>query len=235
MTFKRTDYDNIPQEMKQLPQWVCYFRTPKLKKDGTPDYNADGTPRMSKLPVNPRTLRGAKSTEPKHWADFNTALTSVGKSATVGGQSGKIEGVGFVFLPYDDNESICGVDLDHVINTETGELHPIAAELVADFNSYTELSPSGSGLHIYYKGKHHPDWGRKIKDAFGSGSEFEIYQTERYFTVTGKSFGELRTLTSADGTAERYYKRFSSINKESKGKGKPKRDTKPLPVTLDTT
>ena len=187
--------------MKQLPQGVCYFRTPKLKKDGTPDYNADGTPRMSKLPVNPRTLRGAKSTEPKHWADFNTALTSVGKSATVGGQSGKIEGVGFVFLPYDDNESICGVDLDHVINTETGELHPIAAELVADFNSYTELSPSGSGLHIYYKGKHHPDWGRKIKDAFGSGSEFEIYQTERYFTVTGKSFGELRTLTSADGTA----------------------------------
>ena len=209
MGFVKHDYDNIPAEMKALPQWVCYFRTPKLKKDGSPDYNADGTPRMNKLPVNPRTLKGAKSTEPKHWTNFNTALSAVGKRATVGGQTGTIEGVGFVFAAGDTEESVCGVDLDHVINTETGELHPAAAELVADFDSYTELSPSGSGLHIYYKGRRHPDWGRKIKDAFGSGTEFEMYQTERFFTVTGNSFGESRKLKSADDAAERYYRRFS--------------------------
>ena len=209
MGFVKHDYDNIPAEMKALPQWVCYFRTPKLKKDGSPDYNADGTPRMNKLPVNPRTLKGAKSTEPKHWTNFNTALSAVGKRATVGGQTGTIEGVGFVFAAGDTEESVCGVDLDHVINTETGELHPAAAELVADFDSYTELSPSGSGLHIYYKGRCHPDWGRKIKDAFGSGTEFEMYQTERFFTVTGNVCGESRKLKSADDTAERYYRRFS--------------------------
>ena len=236
MGFVKHDYDNIPAEMKALPQWVCYFRTPKLKKDGSPDYNADGTPRMNKLPVNPRTLKGAKSTEPKHWTDFNTALSAVGKNAFVAGNTGIVEGVGFVFAAGDMEESVCGVDLDHVINTETGELHPAAAELVADFDSYTELSPSGSGLHIYYKGRCHPDWGRKIKDAFGSGTEFEMYQTERFFTVTGNSFGESRKLKSADIAAEKYYRRFSSIHKERKGtlSNNGKQNTEPLPTVLDT-
>lgn len=236
MGFVKHDYDNIPAEMKALPQWVCYFRTPKLKKDGTPDYNSDGTPRMNKLPVNPRTLKGAKSTEPQHWTDFNTALSSVGKNASVAGNTGTVEGIGFVFRASDVKESVCGVDLDHVINTETGELHPAAAELVADFDSYTELSPSGSGLHIYYKGKRHSDWGRKIKDAFGSGTEFEMYQTERFFTVTGNSYGESRKLKSADDAAEKYYRRLASAHSKQKSRSSDtvRRNREPLPVSADT-
>ena len=91
-------------------------------------------------------------------------------------------------------------------------------------------------MHIYYKGKRHSDWGRKINDAFGSGTEFEMYQTERFFTVTGNSFGESRKLKSADDAAEKYYRRFSSIHKERKStlSNNGKQNIKPLPTVLDT-
>lgn len=218
MTPTNTDYNNIPQEMKALPQWVGYFRKPKLKKDGTPDYHSDGTPRMDKIPVNPRTLYGASSANAQDWTDFNTALASVGKSATVGGKMGIIEGIGFMFSPLEGQETICGIDIDHVIDNKTGELHPAAAELITDFNSYTELSPSECGLHIFYKGSNHSEWKNKFEGIFGSGTGLEMYQTKRFFTVTGKAYGEQRQIISADNTAEKYYNRFAVSVKEHKEK-----------------
>jgi putative DNA primase/helicase len=47
-----------------------------------------------------------------------------------------------------DGNGIYGVDMDHVLDGD-GMLTPEAREVVGSLNSYTEISPSGSGLHIF--------------------------------------------------------------------------------------
>ena len=142
---------------KSLPQWVGFLSTPA----------ANG--RMSKKPVNPHTLFGASSTDPATWGSFEEAVAAVGKPCRVGSDSGTVTGVGFVFAP-----PYCGIDLDNVICAD-GSVLPDALDIVESMNSYTELSPSGKGLHIIYKGKIHPEWKKKQTDAFGENTDLEMY------------------------------------------------------------
>ena len=78
-------------------------------------------------------------------------------------------------------DGIFGIDIDHCYDPETQELDPAAAEIIETVQSYTELSPSGTGIHILCKGAL-PE-GRKRRGAV------EMYSTLRYFTVTGNQFG----------------------------------------------
>jgi hypothetical protein len=82
------------------------------------------------------------------------------------------------------------VDLDHCRNPETGEIAPWAQQLVNALHSYTEVSPSGTGVHIYVRGQL-AEKGRKRGD-------IELYDRERYFTVTGDHLPETPT-TIEDG------------------------------------
>lgn len=176
---------NIPEELKSLPQWVGFLRT--SEKNG----------RMSKKPVNPHTLYGASSTNSETWGSFEDALSSIGKPCKVGMDSGKVEGIGFVFAP-----PYCGIDLDHVIDPDTGEIQQDALDVVETVDSYTEISPSGTGLHIIYKGAIHPDWKKKQGGAFGENTDLEMYQTGRYFTVTGNIFGNYTAVNERDSMAQ---------------------------------
>lgn len=54
--------------------------------------------------------------------------------------------VGFVFTR---DDPFVGIDLDHCRDPETGKIKPWALEIVAKLNSYSEVSPSGTGLHIH--------------------------------------------------------------------------------------
>lgn len=128
--------------------------------------------RRGKVPINPRTGDGAKAGQPNTWATFEEAVQACES----------YDGIGFEF----NNNGIVGVDLDHVIDPQTGGVDPAALEAVKRLNSYTEISPSGTGLHIYVCGKIPVD-GRK-------GGAREMYQAKRYFTVTGKPFGDVRPL-----------------------------------------
>ncbi|MBU1568152.1 MAG: DNA primase [Proteobacteria bacterium] len=85
-----------------------------------------------------------------------------------------LEGLGFVFTTEDP---FVGIDFDACRNTETGEIDPGVQDIVNRMNSYTEISPSGTGLHIIAKGVL-PDGGKR-KD------HIEMYDQGRFFTVTG--------------------------------------------------
>ena len=124
-------YEQIPQEMKTLRQWVGFFL--EVRPNG----------KTTKKPVNPHTLGGASSTDSQTWGSFEEALSCIGQPCRIGGSQGTVEGVGFVFAP-----PFCGIDLDNVINPDTGEIHPDALDIVETMDSYTERSPSGTGLHI---------------------------------------------------------------------------------------
>lgn len=203
-------YKNIPVEMKQLPQWVGFMLSPINNKDGTVKINEDGTPKMTKTPVDVHTFSGASSTKASQWAKFDEAVNAIGKTANVKGKSGKVEGIGFVFRPQKDTDTgICGIDLDHIIDPNTGEINTAALEIIQAMDSYTEYSPSGTGVHIYYYGTNHPEWKCKFERVLGNGTCLEMYQTERYFTVTGRVFGEPKPIAEREQQATEIQSRYA--------------------------
>lgn len=151
-------YEKIPLELKQLPHWVGwkYMQRP-------------GEEHKRKVPINAMDGQPAKSNDPTTWCDFDTAC--------LGKERFGLDGIGFMF----SGDGIFGIDIDHCYDPETQELDPAAAEIIETVQSYTELSPSGTGIHILCKGAL-PE-GRKRRGAV------EMYSTLRYFTVTGNQFG----------------------------------------------
>ena len=171
-----------------------------------------------KVPVNARTGQAGRCNDPSTWCDFDTALSGV--------KSYGLDGVGFEFIK---GSGIVGVDIDTCMNPQTGEISSEAAEIIAALDSYTEISPSGYGVHIYVRTA--PDFtfegfrnngnkmppngieryvtkgGKRIKKE----PEIEFYNQGRYFTVTGNVCGEVKPI--AERTAplreilERYAKR----------------------------
>jgi hypothetical protein len=90
-----------------------------------------------------------------------------------------LTGVGFVFT---QGDPMTGVDLDNCCNPETGEIHPAAQAIISELNSYTEVSPSGTGVKIFLKSSGSPGPRHRAKY---DGGEIEVYSDGRYFTVTG--------------------------------------------------
>jgi hypothetical protein len=83
-------------------------------------------------------------------------------------------GVGFVLTELDPY--FC-IDLDHVVDLNTGELKPEAQKVVELLGSYTEISVSGTGLHIFGKGE--------IPSITNKSGQFECYSKGRYIAITG--------------------------------------------------
>ena len=71
------------------------------------------------------------------------------RQAILGAELGSFDGIGFEFAT---GGGIVGIDLDHVVDPETGEVQPWALEIEQRMGSYTEYSPSGSDLHIFVQG-----------------------------------------------------------------------------------
>lgn len=150
---------NIPAELRELKQWVVW-RMP------------DKEPRRATAPTRP-----AKSNDPTTWSTFAAASAACEK--------GRADGVGFVFAASGPH---IGIDLDNCLDAKTGELHPVAAKIVARFATYTEVSPSGTGLHLILRGEMPAGAGR-VKHFHGQ--KVEIYPDGRYFTMTGRVLGDV--------------------------------------------
>jgi putative DNA primase/helicase len=140
--------ESIPEELRARPQWVVW----KAVGD-KPD----------KVPYSARTGRRASSTDLLTWATFQEALEAY--------ENGDYAGLGFVFSSADP---YTGIDLDDCVD-EDGEIALWALEIVRYFDSYTELSATGTGLHIIIRG----EVPNRRKD------EVEVYSSKRFFTVTG--------------------------------------------------
>jgi putative DNA primase/helicase len=146
-------FKSIPDEMKATRNWVCY----NLK-------HRAGEKKPLKMPYDPSTGERAKANDPITWADFETCRRAF--------EMRLYDGVGWQLVP-----PYVGVDLDNCRNKQTGEIEVWALDLVAYLNSKTEVSPSGTGIHIYAKGSL-PQGGRRI-------GRIEMYDCARFFTITG--------------------------------------------------
>ena len=139
--------------MKDLRQWLVWRSE-----------EHDGKPR--KIPYSPITGQRASSTNPETWTGYQEAVQSCRKHG--------YDGIGFVFTPEDD---FCGVDLDGCLDPDTGKIEPWSQKIIEDVDSYTEISPSGTGVHILARGE--------LPEGRNRKGHFEAYDQGRYFTVTG--------------------------------------------------
>ena len=148
----------IPDGLKVRPQWVTW----RYARQGE---------RWTKHPYNPRSGKKASSTDLLTWSAFECVFGAY--------EAGGYDGVGFVLC---SGDPFTGIDLDGCRNPATGEMAAWAEEIVRYFDSYTELSPSGMGVHVLVKAK---------APASLKRSGLEIYSTERYLTMTGHVVGTL--------------------------------------------
>lgn len=160
--------------------------------------------RVDKFPINPNSLYGAKSTDKTNWGTFEQAKAAIGKKAKTKNIQGKeCNGIGFVL-----SAPFCGIDIDHCINPQTGEITAEALDIIQTMESYTEISPSGTGVHIFYKndGNTHKEWHKK--KPIDEVQHLEMYQCDRYFTVTGKIYRNYNTLCERSERASLIYQAY---------------------------
>ncbi len=97
-----------------------------------------------------------------------------------------------------------GIDLDTCRDPGNGEIEPWALEVIKRFGSYTEISPSGTGVKVFfaYRGDDLDaimkvtggTFGKSFKGGTGEHPPaIECYFGERYFTVHTRRFVTLRT------------------------------------------
>jgi primase-polymerase (primpol)-like protein len=113
----------------------------------------------------------AASTQSKTWSSIEDALVAV--------RNLSLTGIGFVF---DVKDPYVGIDLDNCRNPKTEVIADWAWEIIRALDSYAEVSPSGTGVHIISRGRLPGGKGRRIAL---SGGNIEMYSRGRYFTFTG--------------------------------------------------
>lgn len=126
-------------------------------------WNDDGR----KIPKSVRT-GNAKTNDPDTWGTFDQASRTMDLK--------HYTGVGVML-----GDGLIGIDLDHAIDRQ-GHIKDWAQRLIDQIGSYTEISPSGNGVHILAKAD--PATVGMIGNA-DHRKGIEIYNHSRYFTVTG--------------------------------------------------
>lgn len=141
-------------------------------------------PHKKKVPQDPKTGKNA------HWQDPNTWRTFAEVIKDCGGK--RYDGFGFVFTA--DDPYFC-VDFDHCL-TDGKITDPAISEKVTGLKSYTEVSYSGTGLHVICKGELEGNVHKAL----------EMYKKDRFMTFSGVSFGEPLPIAEATEYAAKLYR-----------------------------
>lgn len=148
--------------MQIIPQWILW------------KHEDVGAAKPTKVPYS---IKGtlASVTDPKTWSTFEECVSNISDYS----------GIGFVFTA---NDPYSFIDLDDCSTLQDGSVNPNhetdlnrQITIYREFDSYSEKSPSGKGLHIIVKGSLKS--GRRR-------SFIEIYSTGRYATFTGNVFND---------------------------------------------
>lgn len=156
-----------PAELRQLRRWVC-FRQEHWKS------------KVQKVPYNIWGYHGS-STKPQQWVSFDEACAAMAAKG--------FDGISFALH---EPDGIACIDLDHVRDSQTGQVEGWADEILFRLSSYTEVSPSGTGFHVFV----HAHIPRALKS-----KQVEIYSKAKFMAMTGdEAFPSTGTIEDADLT-----------------------------------
>jgi putative DNA primase/helicase len=160
--------EQVPQELLEVDRWVMW------RSELTQDPET-ATTKFSKKPRNPHAPASyASHSDPETWGPFELAASRYENSV---GSADPLNGVGLVFS---DDDDLMGIDLDKCVDPDTGEVEGWALNIVERFETYAEVSPSGTGIKLWLYGT--LPGARRRDDSRG----IEMYDTKRFFTVTGQ-------------------------------------------------
>jgi hypothetical protein len=155
----KCNYTSLPLELTRLRAWLP-FRM-QFKEGGKP----------KKVPYNIAERR-ANFTDPHEWMTFEAAIRMMCR--------GGYDGIGIVL---DERFGLVGYDADSCV--VDGVISETVKRHVAMLDSYTEMSFSGTGIHVLARGQL-PTSGRR-------NNGFEMYSNRRFFVVTGRHLAETPT------------------------------------------
>lgn len=167
--------------------WVCHPLIWNPKKHN----NVGG---YDKPPINPYTLGNAQTNREESRATFDQAVAQIGKAARITNKNGlvdcTVEGVGIAL----EGTGICGLDLDNVVDNDRKVMTPEANAIMKLINSYSEVSPSGTGIHIIFEGTLPEGMYKKVvdgrRDIFKTNrAEYQLFNSG-YMTVSGEKIGD---------------------------------------------
>lgn len=183
--------EGLLSELQPLPQWVVWKGELEEGK-------------RKKVPYNPNYRNARASVKiPKSWGTLEQSLTAL--------ESGNYSGIGFMLTP-----PLVFLDLDHSYDRQSGTItDPQAQEIIQSLNSYTEVSPSGTGLHVLAYGRLP---GKNIHTAI------ELYGQDRFTTITTNHLaGTPATIEQRQDAIAALYNRFappvSETNHQNTGGG----------------
>ncbi|GHO85185.1 phage NrS-1 polymerase family protein [Dictyobacter formicarum] len=119
-------FSKIPQDLKEIPQWVMWKY---LIVSGE----------ITKPPFDAATGKLASVANRNTWSTFTKAQKAY--------EEGRYSGVGFMLTP---ESGLVGIDIDHCL--ESGQSTLEAQTILQKLNTYKERSPSGKGIRIFLKG-----------------------------------------------------------------------------------
>jgi len=154
----------VPSLLKDISNWVGWK---SIVREGKPE----------KLPFDVKTSRMAKADDSSTWASFDQVL-----AATDILNGSDYDGPGFEL----GGTNIAGIDFDNAIGP-VGKIDPYALAILELLGSpYTEISPSGKGLHAFVECDRLPDGGRKLSKGHDGIEIYHGKEGGRYFTITGE-------------------------------------------------
>lgn len=151
-----------------------------------------------KRPINARTGQLASPTDAATWCDHDTAAVASPL-------------LGFVLTEHDPYFLI---DLDKCRDPETGEIEAWAFAIVDRFATYTEVSLSGTGLHLIGRGE--------LPKAGNRKGGIEVYTAGRYVAITGDVLPGYERIRSCQRTLTEWHHEVWPIDA-------PKTEASPAP------
>lgn len=124
------------------------------------------------------------SEDDRRWLTlYNAAVDALTRSQ---GTKLPYDGIGFAFLP---DDGLVGIDLDNMVDLDTGEIQPRAIDIIKACGSYTERSPSRKGFHIFVRGDTAVLFDGKRQSFKNNAIGVEVFCGSQYFTFTGDHVG----------------------------------------------
>lgn len=157
--------DSIPTFLKDQNRWVVWKWKFMPGPKGKPG-------KYKKPPYSPVTGNLADTTDPSTWGTFAQAEMEYAK--------GHYDGIGLVLVDdrgADGAKTLYCVDIDGCRNEGTGEVDPESLAIVMKMGTWTEVSPSGRGLHLWFLADLPTVGTRK--------GRYEVYADRRFIAVTG--------------------------------------------------
>jgi primase-polymerase (primpol)-like protein len=165
-------------DLKRLPQWVTWVRDENDRK----------------VLKNPATGGNAKYNKSETWGNREAAEQRWRRMKN--GKDDSNGGIGLVIGKSYWGMRIVGIDIDGCVH-EGVITDAVVKEVVERCNTYTEISPSGVGLKLFFQAEEtaYDLIGGKAWKSFNRGEHQEMALVfRRYFTVTGNQFGTCSTL-----------------------------------------